>query len=232
MSPKISVIIPTYNEKDTVLACIKRLRTYGNELEIIVADSPKSTIQLSEYLHNLDCQYLKCKQAGRNYQMNEGAAQASAGILYFVHADTLVHKDFENDILSYIDEGYDLGSYSFQFDRYTNPLLYINAACTKLPLIWCRGGDQTLFIKKKVFESLRGFCEKHVIMEDYDFLKRANEKGFRFKLIPKSVVVSARKYEKNGYFKVQMANLKVMRSWLKGNSSPQELLAYYRNTID
>jgi hypothetical protein len=49
-------------------------------------------------------------------------------------------------------------------------------------------------------------------MEEYDLIKRAKESGSKYKLIPKDVLVSARKYENNTYFKINLANL---LAWVK-----------------
>jgi hypothetical protein len=72
--------------------------------------------------------------------------------------------------------------------------------------MWCRGGDQTLFVTRRLFDELGGYREEDVIMEEYYFIKRARER-YPFKIIPKEVLVSARKYHMNGYFRVQIANL-------------------------
>ena len=178
-----------------------------------------------------DCIYLRSDKAGRNHQMNAGAAQASGDILYFVHADTLVHPDFERDIEKAIESGADLGCYRYVFDQYPNPLMYINSFFTRFPMIWCRGGDQTLFIRKEVFEALGGFCPEHLIMEDYDILVRSKDR-FSFKIIPKNVIVSARKYETNGYWKILKANYTIMRKWLKKEARPQELHTLYKNLLN
>ena len=163
--------------------------------------------------------------------MNQGAQLAKGDLLYFVHADVIVNKDFVADIKQALSEGYDMGAYRSQYTNYPHPLLYFNAFCTRFPSIWCRGGDQTLFIKKEVFEKLNGFCEEHAIMEDYDILIRA-KKNFKFKIIPKTVLISSRKYEKNGYWKVQKANYQIMRKWHKKELSPSKLLQTYRSMLD
>ena len=67
-------------------------------------------------------------------------------------------------------------------------------------------------------------------MEDYDFISRAR-KEFKFKIIPKNVIVSARKYDTNSYLKVQLANLKIMRMWKKG-ASHTEMADTYQKLLD
>ena len=225
----ISIIIPTYNEAASIQPCLERLK--GQNLEVILADSPNSNDGLDKIAETYSFRYLKSQKGGRNHQMNAGAALAKGDILYFVHADTLVHADFEKDISQAVKDGADMGCYRYRFDAYPNPLMYINSFFTRFPMIWCRGGDQTLFIKKDVFEKLNGFCEKHLIMEDYDILLRSKGK-YNFKIIPKNVIVSARKYETNGYWKILKANYTVMRKWLKKEAEPKELHSLYKNLLN
>lgn len=229
----ISIIIPTYNEAKAIKPCLEQITTNipaGISYEIILADSPSSSDQLKELAEKLGFRYHKSDKPGRNHQMNGGACIAKGEILYFVHADVLVHKDFIKDINNAINNGAHLGAYRSQYDYYPNPLLYINAFFTRFPMIWCRGGDQTLFIKKEVFNALDGFSEKHCIMEDYDILERSKGK-YNFNIIPKNVLISSRKYVLNGYWTIQKANYLVMRKWIKKEASPEELHATYRTLL-
>ena len=58
----------------------------------------------------------------------------------------------------------------------------------------------------------------------------AREK-FKFKIIPKYAVVSARKYETNSWWQVQRANAKLFSMFNKG-AEPQEMAATYRQMLD
>jgi hypothetical protein len=107
----------------------------------------------------------------------------------------------------------------------------INAFFTRLPFIWCRGGDQTLFIRKEDFLKVGKFREDYQIMEDYEFIIRA-KKVLNFKIIPKNVIVSARKYKTNSYLRVQKANFKIMRMFLSGKASQKEMTETYRRMLD
>jgi len=69
-----------------------------------------------------------------------------------------------------------------------------------------RGGDQTLFVTCALFEQLGGFNERFVIMEDFEIIIRIRRLASFF-IVPQDVVVSARKYETNGWLRVQLANL-------------------------
>ncbi len=232
MPLKISVIIPTFNEADTIGRLIETLKEFSNSqvLEIIVVDSPDSTDNTFEIAQSLDILVVKSPQKGRATQMNFGALLASGEILYFVHADTKVNPDYAFDIQKAILTGYDFGCYRYRFDS-PSILLKINAFFTRLPFIWCRGGDQTLFIRKEDFLKVGKFREDYQIMEDYEFITRAN-KVLKFKIIPKNVVVSARKYKTNSYLRVQKANFIVMRMFLNGKASQQEMTETYRRMLD
>jgi rSAM/selenodomain-associated transferase 2 len=229
---KISVIIPTYNEAENIGFLIETLQKFGgvNLHEIIVVDSPFTNDNTFEITKKFDIFFVKSPKSGRATQMNFGATLASGDVLYFVHADIKIHPDFTFDIICSIENGYDFGCYRYQFDS-SSFLLKINAFFTRFPFIWCRGGDQTLFIRKNDFINVGHFDENLLIMEDYEFILRAN-KQLKFKIIPKNVIVSARKYKTNSYLRVQKANFKLMRMFLNGNASQQEMVETYRKMLD
>jgi rSAM/selenodomain-associated transferase 2 len=228
---KISIIIPTYNKAQNIGKLIEIIKKNLNnsEIEIIISDSPNSTDETYNIAKKLDLIALKSPQKGRAAQMNFGAKNASGDVLYFVHADTQLHPDFVNDINESIKSGFELGCYRYIFDS-KKLLLKINSFFTRFDKIWCRGGDQTLFITRKAFDELGEFRDDYLIMEDYEFIIRA-KKRFKFRIIPKNVIVSARKYEKNSYFRVQFANLKVMRMFLSGNYSQTEMQETYKRML-
>lgn len=228
-SDLISVIIPTLNESASIHALVTTCFHYAKEeVEVIVCDggSVDDTVRLAKLA---GAQVLPCERKGRASQMNAGAQIAKGDVFYFVHADVKIHSDYEQDLYTAVKEGYALGCYRFRFDS-NRLLLKINAFFTRFDFIWCRGGDQTLFMTKECYNTLGGFRSDFLIMEDYDLIVRAQQ-TFPFKIIPKPVIVSARKYENNGYFRVQWANLTIMRMWKKG-ASQREMADTYRKLLD
>jgi hypothetical protein len=93
-----------------------------------------------------------------------------------------------------------------------------------------RGGDQSIFITKKLFEKLNGFDSEHIVMEEYDLIRRG-KKIEKFKLIQDDVLVSARKYECNSYFRVNLANFTVFSLYYLG-VKPRRLLKIYTRMIN
>lgn len=227
---KISVIIPTLNEAENISTLIQHLKANSghSDIEIIVSDA-KSEDHTAEIASKMGVITISTKKASRAHQMNEGAKIAKGDILYFVHADAKPPKSFVQDIQQSVHSGNDFGCYRFKFDS-KSPLLAVNSFFTRFKFLWCRGGDQTLFIKKSIFNENRGFNEEYILMEDFELIKRL-WKNYRFGIIPKSVLVSARKYEFNSYWKVNTANLKIFRMFLKGYP-PQLLKEKYFQLIN
>lgn len=96
---KISVIIPTYNEKSVLSDCIQSLggQTITN-FEIIVVDDG-STDGTTVILENLkktlpDFSYYIQNHKGAGAARNYGASKSSGQILVFVDADMTFDKDF------------------------------------------------------------------------------------------------------------------------------------------
>lgn len=226
---RVSAIIPTLNEAEHISRLLDRLQKYGGAqlLEIIIVDagSEDETVKIA---HSKDVKVVRSPQKGRAFQMNYGAREAQGEILYFVHADTLPPKCFMQSIKKAIDEDYALGCFRYQFDS-PRKLLRINAFFTRFPMLWCRGGDQSLFIKDEVFNALNGFREDYQIMEDFEFIIRARQ-AYRFKIIPENMLVSARKYHENSYLRVQIANLVVFNMFRFGYSQ-EAMLKTYRKLL-
>lgn len=199
-----SIIIPTCNEASNIARLVAELHRYAPRAEVLVVDahSPDGT---AEAARQAGATVLLAPKAGRAAQMNHGANHASGELLYFVHADVSLHPDFVATITRAVVEGYEAGCYRFRFDS-RHPLLRLNSYGTRFEGIMSRGGDQTLFVTRKLFEQLGGFNERFVIMEDFEIIQRIRRVA-RFFIAPHAVTVSARKYATNSWLRVQLANL-------------------------
>jgi rSAM/selenodomain-associated transferase 2 len=223
----LSIIIPTYNEEQNIGSLITYLLQYGGKAvaDIIIADagSEDNTVNIiKENGATVIASLKKCRAS----QMNNGAGLANGDILYFIHADTLPPQTFVYDIFKSIKDGFDLGRYTSKF-KSDKLMLRFNEWAAKLDLFMCMGGDQTLFIKKELFKKLGGFKEEMLIMEEYEFCRRARTEG-RYKIMNGETLISARKYHKNSWLKVQLANAKIVRMYKKGVDQHHLLEEYKR----
>jgi rSAM/selenodomain-associated transferase 2 len=225
----ISIIIPVYNEAENIAQLINYLIQYKNEAvsEIIVVDaaSTDDTISIAKCAGVIA---VVSPQKGRAAQMNYGASIAKGDILYFIHADTFPPASFANDITNAVAKGFGIGRYqTFNSRKW---YLKINAWFTRFDWFICMGGDQTLFVTRKLFEKTGGYIFSMKVMEEYEFAKRARFYG-KYKIFSKATLVSARKYDTNSWWRVQMANRKIVSMYKKGISQ-DEMANKYKKMLN
>lgn len=133
------------------------------------------------------------------------------------------------DIQEALAVGWQMGCYRYRFNS-GSFMLRFNAWFTRLPFLWCQGGDKTFFIPQSLFWALGGYPEQFIIMEEYEFLKRAMRQ-YPLLIMPKDAIVSARKYKANSWLKVQLANLLVFNGWRFG-VNPHRLKRWYASLLD
>ncbi|MBX2875680.1 MAG: TIGR04283 family arsenosugar biosynthesis glycosyltransferase [Saprospiraceae bacterium] len=226
----ISIIIPTLNEEERIGQLVTHLRALSHQTflrEIIVSDGG-SADKTCELASAAGAQLLHAPCPSRATQMNYGAQQAQGDILYFVHADALPPKDCLRNIIEAVQAGHQLGCFSYDFDS-DSSLLKINAYMTQFDAITSGGGDQTLFLPKETFEALGRFNEELPIMEDFDFVWRAKQQ-YPLHFVKNPVLVSARKYEKNSYLKVQIVNGITFTLFRRGYC-PFKLAKWYKRVL-
>lgn len=227
--PQISIIIPVLNEEasiGSILTYLKNNSTKKNIKEILIIDggSTDDTVVIAS---QIDCVVIRSRK-GRAKQMNIGAKQAAGDILYFLHVDTLPPKNFDSSILEAIANGSQTGCFQMKFDsksRFLSFFAWFSRVNHKL----CRGGDQSLFITKTLFEKSEGFNEDYVVYEDNEFIGRLYEM-VPFKILPRHVKTSARRYEERGEVILQyhfgMIHLKNYFG-----AGPEQLHDYYKRKI-
>jgi len=226
----LTVIIPVFNEAQN----IKRLLDYLIEnkhddvpTEVIVVDggSRDGSVEIVSEIasKNKDIHILKSEK-GRAKQMNMGAKKAKYKILYFLHADTFPPKNYNKIISKHIGNGASSGCFKMKFDS-QHWWLVISGWLTHFNLKICRGGDQSLFVTKEVFNQLNGYDESYLIYEDNDFIAKLY-KHHKFIVLPHWVTSSARRYKSNGVWQLQYHFLIIHLKWYFGASAKQ-LENYY-----
>jgi rSAM/selenodomain-associated transferase 2 len=225
----ISIIIPALNEEENIGKLVSYLKeNAGREvIEVITVDggSTDATVIRAK---EAGAEVVVSAHKGRAIQMNTGASLATGDILYFIHADTSPPPGFTADILEAVNQGYKLGRYKTKFIS-GKWLLRLNEWFTSFDLFVCMGGDQTLFVARKLFTELHGFNQDMHLMEEYEFCKRAREKA-KYKIMDGHALVSSRKYKKNSWLTVQLANCKII-SMYKNGVSQQSMVKEYKRRL-
>ncbi len=226
---KLSVIIPTYQEAATIGDLVRHLYKHarGCDLEVIVSDGGSTDGTRAE-AESAGAKVLVSKRKGRAAQLNIGAENAGGDIFYFLHADAFPPPSFCSDIFSAVEIGYDFGNFR-QVILSENPWVKINSYGSRFKSLISSGGDQSLFIRKDFFEEIGHFREDFLMMEDYDFFRRAKRKGEHIK-IPKNLRTVDRKYQYNSFLKVNLVNGFILGLYVLG-VHPNKLHPLYKSWI-
>lgn len=206
-------------------ACLERLRSCGaDELLLVDGNSGDGSRDLLEQsgLGWLD------SPAGRASQMNAGAAAASSDILLFLHADTV----FDSRHLAAVCQAMrDPAMAGGRFDvrlsgmhpafRVIEYFINLRSRLTRIST-----GDQAMFVRRDVFETLGGFADIP-LMEDVEFSRRL-KRGGRIACLRTRVTTSSRRWERNGIARTMLLMWKIRLLFWLGVPSVR-LAAMYRD---
>lgn len=227
---KISIIIPIFNEVDTIHQLLLHIENSISKTiayEIIVVDGG-STDGSQEEIQKHPEVLIVPSAKGRSKQLNIGTKKALGAILYFLHCDSYPPKNFDLDIIEQVKNGNQSGCFRMKFDHW-HPVLLVSQWFTRINHISCRGGDQSLFVTKKLFTEIGGYDEKYIIYEDNEIIKRLYQKS-RFTVIPKDLITSARRYRENGVWRLQY-HFTVIHLKRRLGHSTESMLNYYKKKI-
>ena len=239
---KISIVIPVYNESSRILNTLKYVLAHSsvyNIIEMIVVDGGSTDdtskkvqdwITRNKAENDIDVTSVKLlhSEKGRAKQMNRGAREALGDILYFLHADSFPPKYFDQLIVDEVKNGYNCGCFKMTFDS-QHWWLKLAGWFTQFNWLICRGGDQSLFVTKTLFNKVGGYDDNYLIYEDNVLISKLCKVG-RFKVIQQSLTTSARHYQNHGVWKLQYHYWMVHLKKSLG-ASPQSLYQYYKKHV-
>ncbi|WP_321494327.1 TIGR04283 family arsenosugar biosynthesis glycosyltransferase [uncultured Desulfobacter sp.] len=230
MKPVISVVMPVYGEADRINRTIDNFKSSVSQMlwaiEIIVVDGDPDTRTLKAIN---DPDVIKtASPAGRGVQMNHGARIATADLLLFLHADTVLPANAFNAIVHACrDKGIAAGAFDLTIGashpgfRIIEKAASLRSRITRIPF-----GDQAVFFKAQCFWKLGGY-KPIALMEDVDIMRRLKKKGYKIRFISDPVVTSARRWKKEGMVYTTIRNW-VLQLFFYMGASPEKLKAYYQ----
>jgi len=160
MKPKLSIIIPVFDEADRIVSCLSALapmRMAG--VEIIVADggSRDATVQLA----SLQVDRVVVGARGRACQMNAGAAVAQGDAFLFLHTLTHLPDRAVNDLFAALASGAQWG----RCDKNSGGQNFLLKTIAALISLRCRIcgialEEQAIFVQREAFIAIGGFPER------------------------------------------------------------------------
>lgn len=184
----VTIIIPTYNEKDNIEKIENVLANIKGDFEVIFSDgfSPDGTFDYISYPKIQETKY-------RSNQMNAAAKYAKGDYLFFLHCDSIIGPDCVDKIE---ESGLDCGAFKLKFLPNNFRLEFIayfsNRRIRKRKIAF---GDQGIFIKRKVFEKVGGY-RSIPLMEDYQLCLDLLDAGYELKLVDYPIITSSRRLSK------------------------------------
>lgn len=211
--PRISVIIPAFNEEGMLSGAIRSAQG-ADGVEVIVVDGGSTDATCTAAVRSCVSLVKACR--GRGSQMNAGARVARGGILLFLHADTRLPAGYAEEVERIMDDPSNLaGAFRMGFDRTTPSLRLIQQAANLRSLrLQLPYGDQAIFLRRDTFRQMGGYREVPV-MEDYDLIRRLRKAG-RVRIASSSVVTSARRYLLNGPWRTVLKHQRMILAWHLG----------------
>ncbi len=191
----ISIIIPTLNEASGIAALLDRLALSAPH-EIIVSDGGSSDgTKLLAKEHG--AQVIEAPR-GRAAQMNAGATIATGEFLLFLHADTIPPENFPKVIRATLNRpDTAAGAFRFRLDEelpaapLIETLVHLRCHFFHTPY-----GDQSLFLRRSLFEKLRGFPHLSS-MEDLAMVRLLKQFG-KVTTVPTEAITSSRRWQNGG----------------------------------
>jgi rSAM/selenodomain-associated transferase 2 len=225
----VSVIIPTFNEAENILATIRAAqRSYSpDEVEIIVVDGG-STDGTPELVPS----HIKFLQTprGRAVQMNRGAAESNGQILVFCHADSRLPAGWREAVMLALEDK-DVSGGTFQ--TRIVPAFGILKLRNKwvFPPNWrIMFGDQVQFIRRTTFDQLYGFPEIP-LMEDVEMSRALDRVGRIVRIDPNiRVETSSRRFRERGVLRQTVQNTVNMMRYLYFGATAEDIATHYHSS--
>ncbi|MBI5246233.1 MAG: TIGR04283 family arsenosugar biosynthesis glycosyltransferase [Elusimicrobia bacterium] len=225
---KVSVVIPTVNERRRLAETVARLRlTAGRgDIEVIVADGA-STDGTAEIARRVADKLVDSPVRGRAVQMHQGALAATGDILLFLHADTRLPGGWLGALLDAWASKPRPGATAYRLDfesakpvyRLIATLGHWRSRKTGVP-----HGDQAVACRREDYARVGGFPPVS-IMEEYYLLPKLARLG-PVVVMEEAVLTSVRRYERNGPVFNALRNVAII-ALFKAGVSPERLRRLY-----
>ena len=220
----ITVVIPALNEEQAIGRSVHSAVSAG-ATEVIVSDGGSGDHTV-ERAAEAGASSVVRSLPGRGVQMNSAAHLASGIFILFLHADNELSEQALSQICVHEDAVW--GAFQQQIDSRRRVYRLIEWG-NDLRVRWRKVpfGDQGMFVRRSLFEELRGFAEIP-LMEDVELSHRLRKIDAPV-LLQGPLQISARRWEKKGVVRQTLTNWMIQLSYSRGVSVEQLAQKYYGN---
>src|SRR3569832_2175641 len=222
---KLSIIIPTLDEADVIVATLtplQSLRRAGHEVVLADGGSRDATTMLAAPLVDK----LLSGQRGRARQMNAGAGAASGDRLLIIHADTLLPAHEDEIMFDALALARGLwGRFDVRLSGVHTPLRVIEATMNlRARVTGIATGDLAIFVERALFVRVGGFPDL-ALMDDIALSRMLKRHGPPL-CLRAQVVTSCRRWESRGVVRTVLLMWCLRLAYFFG-ADPQRLVRRY-----
>ena len=223
----VSIIVPVLRDTAVLSVLLARPRDARDQWIVVNGDPSDWTVEGLRATHPDVC-WLDAAP-GRGTQLGAGAAQATGAWVMFLHADTSLPDSWRDEVTrAALSASYEWGCFRLRFDSSTWQARLIEAAVRlRVRVFRLPYGDQAMFVRRETLEAIGG-VPPVPLMEDVMLATRLARRGRPFRSAL-SVVTSARRWERDGWWRRSAANLWVLTQYLLG-VPPEQLAGTYTRT--
>lgn len=223
---RLAIIIPTLNEAANIADTLGAVRALQLNTSIIVVDggSDDDTCKQAEKLADL----VIPTQAGRAHQMNVGAHAVGPQTQYllFLHADTRLPHDTAKQLEPLFASEAVWGRFDVQIAGASELLPVVARLMNwRSRLSGIATGDQAIFVRRDVFESIGGFADQP-LMEDIELSKQLLQIA-RPICLKGPAITSGRRWDSGGVWRTIFLMWRLRYRYWRG-ASGSELAKQYR----
>ncbi len=202
---RISVVIPSWRDADNLESLLPALAKLERIAETIVVDASGDEKAERSALA-AGATFIACPTPNRGQQMNLGAAACGGDVILFQHCDTgLEDAHLQAIQIAFVDPRVVGGAFFRKFDGRHPRLMWLESVARFLNR---HGGtlygDQSIFVRRDVFEKLGGFA-RIPLMEDVEFTRRLRGAG-RIAVLDPPVQSSGRRHLCKGAWRTSIQN--------------------------
>jgi hypothetical protein len=224
--PRLSVIIPCRDDAGPLARLLPQISAEDDVEVIVVSHSDQHGDIVSVCASNgAQCVILN---EPRGVRLRKGAELASAPDFWFLHADSEISDDAVRAVMQAFSDGHIGGYFRFRLlgPRSLRKQLIEYSVAQRCKFGGIPYGDQALFVTAAAYEQAGG----HEPLPLFDEFRLARQlmRSDRFHLLPLSVGVDARRWEKKGFISHTVKNRLYSLAFTLG-VPPSRLARWYYN---
>lgn len=224
----IAIVIPVLEDTTALRALLARTRSWALQPAELIVVSADSSQQVHKLCLEHDCRHVTSVSC-RGTQLDLGAGNATADILWFLHADAEPNSDSLGEISQAVEQGAEGGYFRFLFlgkrtwwKALLERLINLRTRIGGIPY-----GDQGIFVRREAYFEAGGFTHQP-LFEEVVLVRTLRRRG-HFLALALPIGVAARRWERDGWWHRSLANRALAIRYLLG--VPAERLAeHYQQT--